>query len=427
MIRKEIFSLIEKYYSSKSPSFVRGKSKVGVGMPVYDHREVNLVLSTLLDGWITMGKHTDLFERKMAGMFSQKYGVSTNSGSSANLLVMKSLSKIFKQGSLVATSALNYPTTITPIYDAGFKPLFVDCDKFSLNISVNALESAFKKFDVKILFLPHMFGNPCDMNKIMGLCDEHGVFLVEDAAESHGARYDGRLVGSFGDVSTFSFFISHILTTGEGGMVLTRDNRIAELSRSLRAFGRLCSCEVCPPNINPEALCTKRFSNPGIEGYDRRYVYDNSGFSLKLTEMQGAFGVVQLDKLDEFVKIRRSNAHFFSNSFKKFAHLINLPFETRNGLHSYYSYTLSLKEDVGFSRGDFTSFLEKNKIETRPLMGGNITKQPFMKNKDFNVFGKLSNSDFLMSNGFFIGCHPGLSSEALVYVRDLFNEFLEKY
>lgn len=429
-LRDKIESLIERFYKKKKEEFTPYKNKISVGMPVYDHSEVNSVLSTLLDGWITMGKKTFAFEDELAKLISVKECVSTNSGSSANFLVMKALSNpchsnYLEKGSLIATTALNYPTCLSAISDAGFVPVLVDVDPETYNVDTEILEKVVNEKEIKAIFIIHFLGNPCDMAEITRICSENNVLLIEDVAEAHGSEFNGKMTGCFGFASTFSFFGSHILSTGEGGAVLTNNEEFANVIRSLRAFGRACNCRKCVQITNPDKNCILRRTKTLLKGYDKRYVYPLPGYSLKMTEMQGAFGLAQIKKLSSFVKARIDNASFFKKELKRFERYLKLPTITEGGKHSFFAFPIIVKKNSYFNREDITKFLENNLIETRPLMSGNITKQPFMKKINHQVFGSLDNTDFLMNNGFFIGVHPGLTDEMKSFIVEKFSEFFE--
>jgi CDP-6-deoxy-D-xylo-4-hexulose-3-dehydrase len=429
-MESELNRLIKEFYKSQNVEFVPGKTKIPVGMPIYGAEEVSSVLSTLLKGWITMGRYVFEFEEMFAKSVGCADAVATNSGSSANLIAMKTLTspiypKKVPKNSYVITSALNYPTTVSSIADAGLKPLLVDVDRDTFNINIEEIESALNS-KTSAMLIVHFLGNPCDMKEIIRICNDNNVLLVEDVAEAQGAKYGGRNCGSFGLASTFSFFASHITATGEGGMLVTNDTDFADIARSIRAFGRACNCKKCVQATDPNKICLLRQNESEIDGIDNRFVYTSPGYSLKMTEMQGAFGLEQLKRLDFFTEKRIRNSNFYIKKLSKYAEFLRFQKKRSGTKHVHFGFPIIVEKGSPFEKKEIICFLEERQIETRPLMSGNITKQPFMKYLDHKVHGNLHNCDDLMENGFFIGTHPGIEKDGLEYITGCIEEFIDK-
>lgn len=378
-----------------------------------------------------MGKNVFEFEDMFAGYVGCNDAISTNSGSSANLIAMKTLAsplypKRVPKGSLVITSALNYPTTVSSITEAGLKPLLVDVDRETFNISPDDIKSALNP-KVSAILIVHFLGNPCDMKEITKICQDNSLALIEDTAEAQGAEYNGKRCGSFGLASTFSFFASHIMATGEGGMITTDDVNFADIARSIRAFGRACNCKKCVQATDPDRICLLRQSESEIKGIDKRFVYISPGYSLKMTEMQGAFGLEQLKKVDFFIRKRTENSEFYMKELSGYSNFLRFQKGELGTKHAHFGFPIVIEKDAPFKKDNIINFLEKRQIETRPLMSGNIIKQPFMKFLDYKVHGSLENCNELMENGFFIGVHPGIDKDGLKYVTECIKTFLDRY
>jgi CDP-6-deoxy-D-xylo-4-hexulose-3-dehydrase len=431
----QIKDLIKQWYSEGNKAVVPiGQRRLRIGGPIYDHNEVSNVIESLLSGWITIGPQVEKFENNFAKYCQVKYGVSVNSGSSANLIALSVLlddslsnqERIFP-GDEVIVPATTFPTTATPIIQIGAVPVFVDVDPKTYNIIPELIEKAITD-KTKAVIPVHLFGHPADMDPIMEISEKNNLTVIEDAAEAHGAKYKGRKVGSIGDMGTFSFFVAHHLTTSEGGMIITKKGKYSTMSRSLRAFGRACVCQVCDIIHDPDAFCPPRMkTNDAIlKNYDIRQLFLHLGYSVKMTEFQAAFGNAQLEKLDEFIKARRNNSILLNELLAPFTDYIQLPFEKKWAFHTFYGYPILVDPNAPFGRKDLVDHLEKNKIETRPFFGGSLPDQPAFRDKNIRVHS-IPNATLIRDYGFFIGCHPGISEADIEYIGGVFADFFKEY
>jgi CDP-6-deoxy-D-xylo-4-hexulose-3-dehydrase len=428
IIRKKINTLVKKFYDIPEREFVPGVTKIHYSGPIFDHREINATINSLLDGWLAAGKSVNKFENNFTKYIGCEDTVTTNSGSSANLLSVASLmnNKLknpIKRGEEIITPALTFPTTANAIILNNLKPVFVDVDVGTYNIMPELIEHVITD-KTRALLLVHMLGNPCNMTEIMRIADEYNLFVIEDNCDAHGSEYRRKKVGTFGDMGTFSFYCAHTLTLIEGGAITVNKPEYAPILRSLRAWGRACTCPVCLDAVDPNFLCPIRFDKE-YEDYDKRYLFINIGYNLKLLELQGAFGIQQLKRIDSFVRKRRKNFNFLYKSLKGCDDLV-MPVEEKYSSPCWFSFPLSIKENASFTRKQLVDFLEKNKIETRSLMTGNILNQPAYK-KIKHIRTELYNADFITKNSFFIGCYPGLTREMLEFMVEKITEFLDKH
>jgi len=416
-ILDEINSLIKKYFDDqKEEEFIPGKTKIPLAIPQFGSDEVIESVESLLSTWVTMGKKVRSFESQFKDYVGQKGALMVNSGSSANLLALSALSSPnfdnrIKPGDEVICPAVTWPTSVYPILNVGAKPVLVDVDLNTLNVSSETIEDAITP-RTKAIMAVHLMGNPCQTDKIKQIADKREINLIEDCCEAHGAKIGNKSVGSFGICSTFSFFLSHHITTIEGGIVLTNNNAILDIATAQRAHGWIREMR------NADEIA-KEF--PDV---DKRFLFYETGFNLRPTEIQGAFGIHQIKKLDGFVKTRRNIAKEWNKSLNKFKDYLILPEEIDGTTHSYFAYPITVKENAPFSRKEITEFLESKLIETRPIAGGNLTEQPSAKLYDHRVNGDLSNSKTIMRNSFFIGIHTGIKKQQQQYVIDTFNEFI---
>ena len=418
-ILEKINSLVNEYFDNMPESeFIPGKSKISLATPQYGREEVIEAIESLLSTWVTMGKKVSKFET----MFSEYIGTSgslmVNSGSSANLLALSTLASQrlengIKPGDEIICPAVTWSTTVYPILNIGAVPVYVDVEKDSLNIDPQAVESAITD-KTKAIMVVHLMGNPCKIQEIKRLCEPKGIHVIEDSCEAHGAKIGNARVGSFGTFSTFSFFLSHHITTVEGGMVLSNDEELLDIARSKRAHGW--------------ARDMKKFDNISKEypNIDKRFLFYETGFNFRPTEIQGAFGIHQLKKLDDFVTYRRNIANEWNKKLSTFKEFLILPEDQPGTTHSYFAYPLTLKNDVLFSRKELTSFLEAKLIETRPIAGGDLTQQPSAKIYDFKISGNLVNAKEIMKSSFFIGLHTGIGDVQQEYVINCFNDFFSE-
>ena len=418
-ILDEINSLIKKYFNDQEEEqFIPGKTKIPLAIPQFGSDEVIESVESLLSTWVTMGKKVRSFESQFKDYVGQKGALMVNSGSSANLLALSALSSPnfdnrIKPGDEVICPAVTWPTSVYPILNVGAKPVLVDVDLNTLNVSSETIEDAITP-RTKAIMAVHLMGNPCQTDKIKQIADKREINLIEDCCEAHGAKIGNKSVGSFGICSTFSFFLSHHITTIEGGMVLTNNDAVLDIATAQRAHGWIREMR------NADEIA-KEF--PDV---DKRFLFYETGFNLRPTEIQGAFGIHQIKKLDEFVKIRRNIAKEWNKSLNEFKDYLILPEEIDGTTHSYFAYPITVKENAPFSRKEITEFLESKLIETRPIAGGNLTEQPSAKLYDHRVNGDLGCSKTIMKNSFFIGIHTGIKKQQQDFVKDTFNEFISE-
>ena len=418
-ILDEINSLIKKYFDDqKEEEFIPGKTKIPLAVPQFGSDEVIESVESLISTWVTMGKKVKTFESQFRDYVGQKEALMVNSGSSANLLALSALSSPnfgnrIKPGDEIICPAVTWSTSVYPILNVGAKPVLVDVDLNTLNVSPETIENAITP-RTKAIMAVHLMGNPCQTDKIKQIADKREINLIEDCCEAHGAKIGNKSVGSFGICSTFSFFLSHHITTIEGGMVLTNNDTVFDIATAQRAHGWIREMR------NADKIA-KEF--PDV---DKRFLFYETGFNLRPTEIQGAFGIHQMKKLDGFVKIRRNIAKEWNESLNEFKDYLILPEERDGTTHSYFAYPITIKENAPFSRKEVTEFLESKLIETRPIAGGNLTEQPSAKLYDHKVDGDLGCSKIIMKNSFFIGIHTGIKKQQQEFVKDTFNEFISE-
>lgn len=411
---------IRKYFEQmQSEKFYPGKTKIPLAVPPYSWEEVSEALDSLLTMNTTMGKKVKKFEEKFAKYIGVKHAIMVNSGSSANLLALSILSndtmqkKKIKAGDEIITPALTWATTVYPIANIGAKPVFVDVDLDTRNINTEKIESAITK-KTKAIMPVHLLGYPCNMEKIMQIAKKHDLYVIEDACEAPGTEYFGKKVGSFGDLASFSFFASHHITTMEGGMLVTNNTEFYELGKSLRAFGWI-------RDIKNKAQYIKK--NPKI---DPRFLFINTGYNMRPTEIQGAFGIHQIKKLDGLIKIRIKIAKYWNNELKPYSEYFILPLESKRIRNTYMAYPITVKKNKYFTKNDLVQHLEKNKIETRPVMAGDITQQPVIKYIKHRNVGSLINSQYITNNSFLIGIHQNINKQMEEFVINTIIKFVNK-
>ena len=415
----KISRLLQQHFENSREEFIPGKTKISIASPTYGFAEVNEALDSLLSTWVTMGKKVKKFENSFARYIGSKYSVMVNSGSSANLLALSILtnpkfSKRIKLGSEVLTPAVTWATTIFPIANVNLVPSFIDVDLENFNLDVDKLRKSITK-KTKAILLVHLLGNPANMKEIIDIAKEYNLFVIEDSCEAHGAEFNNKKIGSFGDISTFSFFLSHHISTIEGGMLLTKNEEIFELAKAMRAFGWIRDQK------NKKQTAKK---NPKL---DPRFLFDSLGFNVRPTEIQGAFGIHQIKKLEKFIKIRTNNANFWNKKLEKFSNYLLLHSERPNTRHVWFAYPITVRSSSPFSRNQLVNFLEKKNIETRPIMASDITQQPAIKLIKKKINKPLTNSKFIHSNSFFIGVHQGIGKSQRDYVVSVFDEFMKRW
>ena len=415
----KISRLLQQHFENSREEFIPGKTKISIASPTYGFAEVNEALDSLLSTWVTMGKKVKKFENSFARYIGSKYSVMVNSGSSANLLALSILtnpkfSKRIKLGSEVLTPAVTWATTIFPIANVNLVPSFIDVDLENFNLDVDKLRKSITK-KTKAIMPVHLLGNPANIKEIIDIAKEYNLFVIEDSCEAHGAEFNNKKIGSFGDISTFSFFLSHHISTIEGGMLLTKNEEIFELAKAMRAFGWIRDQK------NKKQTAKK---NPKL---DPRFLFDNLGYNIRPTEIQGSFGIHQIKKLEKFIKIRTNNANFWNKKLEKFSNYLLLHSERPNTRHVWFAYPITVRSSSPFSRNQLVNFLEKKNIETRPIMASDITQQPAIKLIKKKINKPLTNSKFIHSNSFFIGVHQGIGKSQRNYVVSVFDEFMKRW
>lgn len=423
-MRKKIEEFIDKNYipHKYSPVPVSGK--------VFDKEELANLIEASMEGWWTEGRWTELFEQKLKDFLGVKFIHSCNSGSSANLLAFSALcshtlgERRIKKGDEVITVAAGFPTTVNPIIQNGCVPVFVDVDRDTYEIDVTILDKALSP-KTKAVMIAHSLGNPFDVRAVLDFCRKNKLWLIEDNCDALGSRYDGKITGTFGDISTFSFYPAHHITTAEGGAVATNSKELSTIIRSVRDWGRHCWCPTGKDNT-----CKNRFNwqlGKLPKGYDHKYIYGEIGFNLKLSDLHAAIGVAQMDKLSGFIKKRRENFKKLYNKLQKFEDCLSLPQATENSEPSWFGFLIGIKDD-SINREDLMRFLESKKIGTRLLFAGNLTKQPYFTTNAFKYrqIGDLPNTDFVMTKVFWIGLFPGVTDEMIDEIEKAFGEYFHE-
>jgi CDP-6-deoxy-D-xylo-4-hexulose-3-dehydrase len=389
---------------------------------VLDADDLTNLLESSLDMWLTAGRFANEFEKKFAEFMEQKFCLLVNSGSSANLVAFAALTSVtlkerqIKPGDEIITVAAGFPTTVNPIIQHGCVPVFIDVTLPDMGIDVSKLESAYTS-KTKAVMVAHTLGNPFDVKAVKAFCDKYNLWLVEDCCDAVGAKFDGKLVGTYGDIATVSFYPAHHMTMGEGGAVLTSNPRLKKCAESFRDWGRDCWC---PPG--KDNTCGKRFDQQFSDlpdGYDHKYVYSHVGYNLKVSDMQAAVGCSQLKKLPSFIEKRNQNTETLIKLIKEKIpnwqeHLV-LPTALNKATPSWFGFAITLKNG---KRKELVNFLEQNKIGTRLLFAGNLIRQPLYKDKNYRVIGELTNTDIIMSNTFWVGIYPALGAEHMNYIAD---------
>ena len=427
-LRREILALVAEYHEAAfAPrEFVPGESAVPVSGKVFGASEVQHVVEAGLDFWLTAGRFAIEFERRFARVMQARHAMLVNSGSSANLVALSSLTSAslgderLKPGDEVITVAAGFPTTVNPIVQNRLVPVFVDVELGTYGPLVEQLEEAVSE-RTRAVMIAHTLGNPFDLDAVTALVKKHDLYLIEDCCDAVGATYRGKSVGTFGDLATVSFYPAHHITMGEGGCILTQKPAIKRLVESFRDWGRDCWCETGKDNT-----CGKRFQWQLGDlpcGYDHKYTYTHIGYNLKLTDMQAAVGVAQLERLPGFVETRRRNFATLRAGLRELEDVLVLPEPAPNSEPSWFGFPLLVREDAPFTRDALTRFLESRKIATRLLFGGNLVRQPAYQGVNYRVVGDLANSDRVMHGAFWIGVHPGLTEEMLGYMIESVNAF----
>ena len=428
-LRNQIQQLVAQYYDAAfAPRpFVAGQSPVPISGRVFDVSDLQSLIESSLDFWLTAGRFAEQFETEFATVFGTRYAALVNSGSSANLVAVSSLTseswgnKRLAPGDEVITVAAGFPTTVNPILQCGAVPVFIDVTIPTYDVDVTQLEAALSG-RTRAVVLAHTLGNPFNLAAVTEFTQKHGLFLVEDCCDALGATYAGRNVGTFGDVATVSFYPAHHITMGEGGAVMTNRPGFKKIIESFRDWGRDCWCHTGKDNT-----CGKRFdwqlgSLPC--GYDHKYTYSHIGYNLKATDMQAALGQSQIEKLPHFIDRRKENFRYLSKALKPLENCLLLPEATPGSDPSWFGFPIGVREDAPFAREELIRALEGNKIGTRLLFGGNLLRQPAYEGCEYRAIGTLPNTDFVMNNVFWVGVYPGLTKPMLDFVASVVGEFV---
>jgi CDP-6-deoxy-D-xylo-4-hexulose-3-dehydrase len=427
-LRKNIADLVKEYAELQyiKQDFEPGKDIVPPSGKVIGVTELQYMVDASLDGWLTTGRFNEQFEKELADFIGIKSLITVNSGSSANLVAFAALTspklgdRAIKKGDEVIGVAAGFPTTVNPVVQFGAIPVFVDVDLKTHNVNANLIEAAITS-KTKAIMLAHTLGNPYNLEKVKGLCDKYNLWLVEDCCDALGAEYDGQHVGTFGDIATCSFYPAHHITMGEGGAVFSNNSELMTIAESFRDWGRDCYCK---PGCDD--TCGKRFdqqlgSLP--QGYDHKYTYSHLGYNLKISDMQAACGLAQLKRLPEFIKKRNSNFSYLSERLSTLSDYIELIVPTENSTPSWFGFPITVKSNSGVNRVDLTKYLDQNKIGTRLLFAGNLTRQPYFKDIEYRIVGDLVNTDITMSQTLWLGIYPGLGTSQLDYIAEKMEEF----
>jgi CDP-4-dehydro-6-deoxyglucose reductase, E1 len=426
-LRSEILEKVREYHevAFQEPEFVPGESPLRYAGRVFDDEELVHLVDSSLDFWLTTGRYADAFEKRFRKLFGVRHALLTNSGSSANLLAASALTspdlgdRRLVPGDEVITVACGFPTTVNPLIQNRLVQVFIDVDIPTYNADVSMLEEAVSS-RTRAVMMAHTLGNPFDLGAVKAFCEKHDLFLVEDCCDAVGSTYDGRPVGSFGDLATVSFFPAHHITMGEGGCVLANKGRWKVIVESFRDWGRACWC--APGDEN---TCGKRFGHQLGElpfGYDHKYTYSHVGYNLKVTDMQAAVGVAQLDKIDDFIAARRRNYTWLREQLEDLHDVFVLPEATPNSEPSWFGFPIAIRERTGLDRRAMVDFIGSRKVATRQLFGGNLVRQPAYQDVEHRRIGSLHRSDFVMNQVFWVGVYPGLGESEIAYMAEVLHD-----
>ena len=408
-------------------AFAAGVSPVPVSGKVYGAEDMQALVDSALDFWLTAGRFNTQFEERLAARIGVRHVLTTNSGSSANLLALSSLTSHYLRGDAlrpgdeVITVATGFPTTVNPALQYGLVPVFVDVDIPTYNIRPDMIEAAVGE-RTRAIMIAHTLGNPFDLREVMRVAEKHNLWVVEDCCDALGSTYDGQIVGTFGHVGTLSFYPAHHITMGEGGAVFTDKPRLKRVIESMRDWGRDCWCAPGMDNTCGKRFCRKLGDMP--MGYDHKYTYSHCGYNLKITDMQAAVGLAQLDRLEDFIAARRRNFEMLTELLKPLEDILILPEATPNSDPSWFGYPITLREEAPFTRDELVQYLNANRIGTRLLFGGNLTRQPYMRGRNYRVVGELTNADIVTDRTFWLGLYPGLTDLHLRFTAETIQTML---
>ncbi len=428
-LREQIIALVAEYgaLASAPKPFEPGTTVIPPAGKVVGAKEMELMVEASLDAWLTTGRFNDQFEARLASFIGVKHLITVNSGSSANLVAFNTLTspklgaRAIRPGDEVIGVAAGFPTTVNPILQFGAVPVFVDVELGTYNIDASLIEAAISD-KTKAIMLAHTLGNPFNLDVIVALCKKYKLWLIEDCCDALGATYNGQMVGTFGDIGTMSFYPAHHITMGEGGAVFTNNAELKLIAESFRDWGRDCYCPPGKDNTCGKRFCWKLGTLPA--GYDHKYTYTHLGYNLKITDMQAACGLAQMDRAAGFVQARKDNFAYLKDRLKSCEEFLILPEATEHADPSWFGFPLTLKPAANVSRVDLLTYLDEHKIGTRLLFAGNLTRQPYMIGRTYRVSGELTNTDRVMHDTFWIGVYPGLSKEMLDFAADKIETFL---
>jgi CDP-6-deoxy-D-xylo-4-hexulose-3-dehydrase len=435
-IRAEISKLVQEYadLAFAEKEFEAGITTIPAAGKVIDAAEIKNMVEASLDGWLTTGRFNDSFEKQLAKFLGVKHLITVNSGSSANLIAFNTLTspklgkRAIKPGDEVIGVAAGFPTTVNPILQFGAVPVFVDVELGTYNIDVTHLEEAITS-KTKAIMLAHTLGNPFNLDIITALCKKHDLWLIEDCCDALGSTYNGQLVGTFGDIATLSFYPAHHITMGEGGAVFTNNGKLKKIAESFRDWGRDCYCAPGQDNTCNNRFCwtSKKLGGSLPDGYDHKYTYSHAGYNLKITDMQAACGLAQLDKLDGFIAQRKANFVYLKEPLSDLEDILILPEATPNSDPSWFGFPITLRPEAGISRVELLRHLDEHKIGTRLLFGGNLLRQPYFKRREYRVIGDLKNTDRIMHDTFWIGIYPSLKNDELGFAADTIKNYFPDF
>lgn len=431
LLRKEIIEKTVEYYKEKFEQkiFQPGINRINYAGRVFDENELSNAVDASLDFWLTEGRFSEDFSEQISEFLEIEHVILTNSGSSANLLALSALTshklgdRRLKPGDEVITVAAGFPATVTPIIQNNLIPVFVDISIPTYNIDVEMFKRSISE-KTKCIFIAHTLGNPFDIDMIMEYAQKYNLWVIEDNCDAFGSEYNGKKTGTFGHLSTISFYPAHHITTGEGGAICTNDLQLADIVRSFRDWGRDCYCSGGENNTCGKRF-TQQFGNLPI-GFDHKYVYSEIGYNLKMTDIQAAIGSAQMKKLPDFCRKRKENFNKWYSIFKQYPDYFILPEKTEKSDPAWFAFIVTIKENAPFNRNQIIQHLNNSLIETRNLFAGNMTKQPAFLNKNWIISEHLNNTDFVMNNTFFLGTYPGLTQEMFDYSEQVISEFISK-
>ena len=431
-LRQNILSLVKEYSEEKykPKDFVPGETVIPPSGKVIGEEELSNMVEASLDGWLTTGRFNEEFQSKLSKFLGVKYALTVNSGSSANLVAFYSLTskklgdRAIKPGDEVIAVAAGFPTTVNPIVQFGAVPVFIDVDLDTHNIDTKYLESAITKKS-KAVMLAHCLGNPFNLDEVTKICKKYNLWLVEDCCDALGSTYDGKNVGTFGDIATLSFYPAHHITMGEGGAVFTNNGKLKKIAESFRDWGRDCYCPPGKDNTCNNRFCwtKKKLGGDLPDGYDHKYIYSHNGFNLKITDMQAACGLAQLNKAHAFIKKRKENYEYLKQRLKVLDKYLLVADATPKSDPSWFGFPITLKENTGKSRVELLQFLDQRKIGTRLLFAGNLIKQPYFEKVEYRVVGDLTNTDKTMKQTFWLGVQPAITFDHYDYIVICLKEF----